>query len=73
MCADGKQFVEPDFVKQLIDMGFPQNMAAAALKQSNNSMGLAVQLLQEQPHLLDAALDVRISNDKIRQVIMCLL
>uniref|UniRef100_A0A1B6DNP8 UBA domain-containing protein n=2 Tax=Clastoptera arizonana TaxID=38151 RepID=A0A1B6DNP8_9HEMI len=52
LCADGVHYVEPRFVNQLVDMGFAYYKVVAALQKSNNNIGTALQLIQEQPHLL---------------------
>ncbi|GLV37083.1 uncharacterized protein CBL_02086 [Carabus blaptoides fortunei] len=51
-CADGKQYVEPKFVKMLQTMGYSKETARLALQQSNNNVSIAVQIIQDNPDLL---------------------
>ena len=53
-CADGS-WVNVGFYKTLVGMGFSGKVARTALKQANNSLNLAVQLLQEEPDLIQVA------------------
>ncbi|XP_046393499.1 NEDD8 ultimate buster 1-like isoform X2 [Ischnura elegans] len=49
LCKDGRQFVDVKAYSLLTDsMGFAPQMAAAALRLSNNATPLAIQMLQEQ-------------------------
>lgn len=68
-CADGKQWVEMEFVKKLVGMGYSYNLAAAALKQANNIISDAVQIIQDRPDILQAAVDPVVSSEMINQVI----
>jgi hypothetical protein len=54
-CADGVQWVEPKFHKLLISMGYSSEAARIALQQSNNNVSLSIQLIHEQPSLLNVA------------------
>lgn len=54
-CADGFQWVEPKLHKLLISMGFSSEVARLALQKSNNNVSHSVQLIQEQPSLLNVA------------------
>ena len=53
-CADGS-WVNVGYYKTLVGMGFSGKVARTALKQANNSLNLAVQLLQEEPDLIQVA------------------
>lgn len=68
-CADGKQWVEMEFVKKLVGMGYSHHMAAAALKHTNNIISDAVQIIQDRPDLLEAAVEPVVSSELINQVI----
>lgn len=48
-CADGKQYVDPNFVKLLVNMGFSKEAARVALQQTNNIISDSVQYMQEHP------------------------
>eukprot|EP00088_Acartia_fossae_P040449 TRINITY_DN4212_c1_g1_i3.p1 TRINITY_DN4212_c1_g1~~TRINITY_DN4212_c1_g1_i3.p1 ORF type:complete len:599 (-),score=158.24 TRINITY_DN4212_c1_g1_i3:71-1867(-) len=62
-CADGS-WVNLGYLDTLIRMGFPRKVAIAALKQSNNGLNLAVQLLQEEPDLIQLAVD---ESDEVKE------
>jgi len=55
-CADGS-WVNIGYFNTLKNMGFSEKVAAAALRQANNSLNMAVQLLQEEPDLITLAAD----------------
>ncbi|MCP3661552.1 MAG: hypothetical protein GY696_03485 [Gammaproteobacteria bacterium] len=55
-CADGS-WVNLGYLDTILRMGFPKKAGIVALKQSNNGLNLAVQLLQEQPDLIQLAVD----------------
>merc|ERR1711892_810703 len=57
-CADGN-WINIGYYNTLKNMGFTEKVAAAALRQANNSLGTAVQLLQEEPDLIALAADER--------------
>ncbi|KAJ4443419.1 hypothetical protein ANN_05087 [Periplaneta americana] len=69
-CADGVQWVEPNFHKMLMSMGYTSEIARSALQQSNNNVSLSVQLIQEQPSLLNVASTskVKVQKDMLQQV-----
>lgn len=48
-CADGKQFVEPMYVRSLVRMGFGREAARIALQQCNNNISESVQYISENP------------------------
>lgn len=48
-CNDGKQYVDPNFVKMLVNMGFSKRSAIVALQQTNNIISDSVQYIQEHP------------------------
>ncbi|XP_062518917.1 NEDD8 ultimate buster 1-like isoform X1 [Corticium candelabrum] len=50
--ADGSK-VKVEIVDLLTGMGYLEKTAAEALKQANNDINLALQVLQDNPHLLD--------------------
>lgn len=55
-CADGS-WVNIGYLETLERMGFPTKVATAALKQANNGLNQAVELLQEQPDLIQLAVE----------------
>merc|ERR1719242_2808184 len=57
-CADGS-WINIGYYKTLLGMGYTEKVAATALRQANNSIGQAVQLLQEQPDLIQLAAEER--------------
>lgn len=69
-CADGFQWVEPKLHKLLISMGFSSEAARLALQQSNNNVSHSVQLIQEQPNLLNVASTskFKVKKDVLQQV-----
>lgn len=71
-CADGKQYVEPTLLKMLVNMGFQEHLAKTALAQANNIVSDSIQLIQEQPELLEIAMAstsrVKISKSMVEQV-----
>ena len=50
-CLDGS-WVNVGYYKTLVGMGFTDMVASTALRQANNSLNLAVQMLQEEPDLI---------------------
>ena len=57
-CANGN-WVNVGYYKTLIGMGFTKSVAATALRQANNSLNTAVQMLQEEPELIALASEER--------------
>ena len=57
-CANGN-WVNVGYYKTLIGMGFTKSVAATALRQANNSLNTAVQMLQEEPELIALAAEER--------------
>jgi len=57
-CADGN-WINIGYYNTLKNMGFTEKVAAAALRQANNSLGTAVQMLQEEPDLITLAAEER--------------
>merc|ERR1712025_1191637 len=57
-CADGS-WINVGYYNTLKSMGFTEKVAAAALRQANNSLNTAVQLLQEEPDLISLAAEER--------------
>jgi hypothetical protein len=49
LCVDGKQYVDPNFVKILVNMGYNKEAARVALKHTNNIISDSVQYIQEHP------------------------
>lgn len=49
LCIDGKQYVDPNFVKILVNMGYNKEAARVALKHTNNVISDSVQYIQEHP------------------------
>jgi len=60
-CADGN-WINIGYYKTLLGMGYTKKVAATALRQANNSLGQAVQLLQEQPDLIQLAAEERMGS-----------
>lgn len=52
-CADGKQYVEPRFVDMMVSMGYPKETARRALQKSNNNVSMSVQIIQDNPDMLN--------------------
>ncbi|XP_056638844.1 NEDD8 ultimate buster 1-like isoform X1 [Diorhabda sublineata] len=48
-CVDGKQYVDPKFVKILVNMGYSMEASRIALKNCNNIITDSVQYIQENP------------------------
>merc|ERR1719369_1196972 len=57
-CADGS-WINIGYFNTLKNMGFTEKVAATALRQANNSLNTAVQLLQEEPELIALAAEER--------------
>jgi len=55
-CKNGSS-VNLGFYKTLVKMGYTSGVAAAALKENNNNMSLAVQMIQEEPEYLGMLVD----------------
>ncbi|KAG5898600.1 hypothetical protein JTB14_020976 [Gonioctena quinquepunctata] len=49
LCDDGKQHVDPNFVKILVNMGYNREAARLALKKTNNIISDGIQYMQENP------------------------
>ncbi|GJQ65644.1 hypothetical protein Trydic_g7734 [Trypoxylus dichotomus] len=49
LCVDGKQYVDPNFVKILVNMGFGKEAARIALQKTNNIISDSIQYIQENP------------------------
>lgn len=62
--------MEPKFHKLLISMGYSSEVARVALHQSNNSVSLSVQLIQDQPSLLNVASTskFKVKREMVQQV-----
>ncbi|CAH1183807.1 unnamed protein product [Ceutorhynchus assimilis] len=48
-CADGQQYVDPNFLNILVNMGYNKEIARIALKMSNNVISDSIQYIQENP------------------------
>lgn len=48
-CADGKQYINPTYVKMLVEMGFSREAARIALGKNNNIISDSIQYIQENP------------------------
>lgn len=48
-CKDGKQYVDPQFLKILVNMGYNKEAARIALKETNNIISDSIQYIQEHP------------------------
>ncbi|CAH0561061.1 unnamed protein product [Brassicogethes aeneus] len=48
-CADGKQYVDPNFLRVLVNMGYNREIARRALQRCNNIISDSVQYIQENP------------------------
>jgi hypothetical protein len=66
--------VNAAYYKTLTDMGYPPGSAKEALRQANNNITMAVQVLNENPELLelpdpgDGGMEVNITDEMIAQV-----
>ncbi|XP_044749963.1 NEDD8 ultimate buster 1-like [Coccinella septempunctata] len=49
LCADGKQYVEPNYLEILVDMGYDREAARIALQKNNNIITNSVQYIQDNP------------------------
>ncbi|CAH1111063.1 unnamed protein product [Psylliodes chrysocephalus] len=49
MCADGKQYVDPNFLKILVNMGYSKEAAGIALKHTNNVISDSIEYIQDNP------------------------
>ena len=65
-CANGN-WVNVGYYKTLIGMGFTKSVAATALRQANNSLNTAVQMLQEEPELIALAAQERVKGEQGEQ------
>ena len=65
-CANGN-WVNVGYYKTLIGMGFTKSVAATALRQANNSLNTAVQMLQEEPELIALAAEEREKGEQGEQ------
>merc|ERR1719245_2554713 len=61
-CANGS-WVNVGYYKTLLGMGYTDKVAATALRQANNSLNTAVQMLQEEPDLIAMAAQERVVMD----------
>ncbi|XP_072034436.1 NEDD8 ultimate buster 1-like [Amphiura filiformis] len=66
--ADGQK-VNIEIYESLVGMGFPTSAVAASLRQTNNDLHRALELLQEQPELLQLATDPDEDDDDWKGVI----
>ena len=57
-CGNG-DWVNVGYYKTLLNMGYTSKVAGAALRQANNSLNTAVQMLQEEPDLIAMAAEER--------------
>ncbi|RZC43159.1 NEDD8 ultimate buster 1-like [Asbolus verrucosus] len=48
-CVDGQQYVDPNFVKILVNMGYNKEAARVALRNTNNIISDSIQYIQEHP------------------------
>ncbi|XP_076255328.1 NEDD8 ultimate buster 1-like [Rhynchophorus ferrugineus] len=48
-CADGKQYVDPNFLNILVNMGYNKEVARIALRNCNNIISDSIQYIQENP------------------------
>ncbi|XP_060530872.1 NEDD8 ultimate buster 1-like [Cylas formicarius] len=48
-CADGIQFVNPNFLNILVNMGYNKEVARRALQKSNNIISDSIQFIQDNP------------------------
>ena len=62
-CANGN-WVNVGYYKTLLGMGFTKSVAATALRQANNSLNTAVQMLQEEPELIALAAQERENGEQ---------
>ncbi|XP_075235105.1 NEDD8 ultimate buster 1-like isoform X5 [Lycorma delicatula] len=69
LCSDGQQYVESRLVKQLEAMGFSRFMAIEALRHTNNAVNDAINLIHQQPELLQATLSGNIDSPFFKELI----
>lgn len=48
-CSDGQQYVNPEFLKMLVNMGYSREVARVALQQTNNVIADSIQYMQDHP------------------------
>lgn len=48
-CDDGKQYIDPNFVRMLVNMGYSREAARIALKKCNNIITDSIQYITEHP------------------------
>ena len=65
-CGNG-DWVNVGYYKTLLSMGYTSKVAAAALRQSNNSLNTAVQMLQEEPDLIALAAEERNETSSLEE------
>lgn len=65
-CGNG-DWVNVGYYKTLLSMGYTSKVAAAALRQSNNSLNTAVQMLQEEPDLIALAAEERNDTSSLEE------
>ncbi|XP_074663116.1 NEDD8 ultimate buster 1-like [Tubulanus polymorphus] len=67
------QWVNSSHYKQIISMGFPKGSAREALRQGNNNLATAIEILQEHPELLSlpdpSPRPAHISENLIQQIV----
>lgn len=49
LCDNGKEYVDPNFLKILVNMGYNKEAARKALKKCNNIISDSIQYIQENP------------------------
>ncbi|XP_022906282.2 NEDD8 ultimate buster 1-like [Onthophagus taurus] len=49
LCIDGKQYVDPNYLKMLVNMGYGKEAARVALQKTNNIISDSIQYIQENP------------------------
>merc|ERR1719154_438133 len=69
-CADGA-WVNIGYLDTLTRMGYSEKVGIAALKQANNALNLAVQLLQEEPELIQLAADEteKVNDEDVAKIV----
>lgn len=70
------ELLNVDYLQTLVAMGYSQDAAVRALRQANNNMSLAVQIIQDHPELLTFAgpsteESLNISDELVAQVASC--
>ncbi|KAH1021119.1 hypothetical protein HUJ04_010676 [Dendroctonus ponderosae] len=73
VCADGKQYVDPNFLKILVNMGYNKEAGRVALKMCNNIISDSVQYIVDNPAPGSCQSASRELNDLIEDLVSQLM